>query len=172
MRELAIRPFGPDDAEAVAALFVAVNRELAPAGGEDAFERYIALSLAEEMGRLEAYYRERGGSFHVAMLENELAGMFGLEPAEPGEVELRRMYVASKFRRSGIAREMLARAEEFARGLGAARLVLSTSELQQAALGFYRRADYVLVREEVAETASNKTIGGGIRRYHFEKRLG
>ncbi|MBA5778519.1 GNAT family N-acetyltransferase [Stappia sp. F7233] len=172
MRELNIRPFHPHDTEAVIGLFVAVNRELAPSGSEDAFARYIDLSIAEEMGRLEAYYGERGGSFHVAMFDTGLVGMFGLEPAGPGELELRRMYVAAKVRRTGIAREMLARAEEIARRLGAARLVLSTSELQQAALGFYRSADYILVREEVAETASNKTIGGGIRRFHFEKLLG
>jgi putative acetyltransferase len=49
--------------------------------------------------------------------------------------------------------------------------VLSTSELQPAALELYRRAGYRLVQEVVAEQASNKTLGGGIRRFHFEKDL-
>ena len=66
---------------------------------------------------------------------------------------------------------MLARAEEEAALMGAAQLDLSTSELQPAALGFYRNAGYELVREEVAEAASNKTLGGGLRRFHFVKRL-
>jgi len=48
---------------------------------------------------------------------------------------------------------------------------LSTSELQHAALALYRQAGYFLLREEVAETASNKTVGGGIRRYYFAKTL-
>jgi hypothetical protein len=48
---------------------------------------------------------------------------------------------------------------------------LSTSELQREALSLYRNAGYGLVREEVAVAASNKTIGGGIRRYHFSKIL-
>jgi putative acetyltransferase len=50
-------------------------------------------------------------------------------------------------------------------------LTLSTSELQQAALAFYRRSGFRLLREEVGAAQSNKTVGGGIRRYHFEKEL-
>jgi hypothetical protein len=48
---------------------------------------------------------------------------------------------------------------------------LSTSELQQEALALYQNAGYGLVREEVAVDASHKTLGGGIRRYHFTKAL-
>jgi putative acetyltransferase len=48
---------------------------------------------------------------------------------------------------------------------------LSTSELQPAALELYRHAGYRLLNEAVAEQASNKTLGGGIRRYYFEKTL-
>jgi hypothetical protein len=51
------------------------------------------------------------------------------------------------------------------------KLELSTSELQPAALELYRRTGYRQVREVVAEQTSNKTLGGGIRRYHFEKDL-
>jgi hypothetical protein len=35
----------------------------------------------------------------------------------------------------------------------------------------YRRAGYREVREEIAEQISNKTMGGGIRRFYFEKEL-
>jgi putative acetyltransferase len=66
---------------------------------------------------------------------------------------------------------MLLFAEAESRRLGGRCLELSTSELQPAALELYRRAAYLLVREEIAEQASNKTVGGGIRRYYFEKRL-
>jgi putative acetyltransferase len=66
---------------------------------------------------------------------------------------------------------MLAQAEHVCREAGTPVLTLSTSELQQAALGFYRNAGYRLVREETAAAQSNKTIGGDIRRYYFEKDL-
>jgi GNAT superfamily N-acetyltransferase len=166
-----IRPFQEPDAAAVRDLFVTVNRQLAPPGGRDAFQTYIARSLAEEMGRVAAYYREHDGGFWVAMRDGSVIGMFGLERTSPGAMELRRMYVDPSARRGGIARTMLDRAEAECRRSGARRLELSTSELQQAALELYRRSGYRLVREEVAEAASNKTVGGGIRRYYFEKAI-
>ncbi|MBK0400265.1 GNAT family N-acetyltransferase [Limibaculum sp. M0105] len=167
-----IRPFREDDAGAVRDLFVAINRELAPSGQEAAFERYIERALAEEIGCIGAYYAARDGGFWVTLRDGGVVGMFGLERAGPDAFELRRMYVAPAARRGGVARSMLARAEAEARRAGAVWLVLSTSEVQEAALAFYRRAGYRLTREEVADTASNKTVGGGIRRFHFEKPLG
>jgi GNAT superfamily N-acetyltransferase len=97
--------------------------------------------------------------------------MFGLEPGAPGSLELRRMYVEPAARRGGIASLMLRFAEDECRRRAAHTVELSTSELQPAAIELYRRAGYRLVREAVAIDASNKTIGGGIRRYHFEKAL-
>jgi GNAT superfamily N-acetyltransferase len=150
---------------------VLVNRQLAPPAGRDLFEAYIARSLTEEMGRITAYYRERSGGFWVALQEEKIAGMFGLERTAADAMELRRMYVDPQARRAGIGRSMLRFAEAECVRLGARRLELSTSELQPAALQLYRRAGYRLVREVIADQASNKTVGGGIRRYYFEKDL-
>jgi putative acetyltransferase len=166
-----IRPFAEDDAAQVRALFVAVNRLLAPPHMRDAFEAYIARSLTEEMDRVAAYYGERGGGFWVAVRAEKVVGMFGLEPAAPDALELRRMYVDPSMRRGGIGRLMLRFGEDECRRLKVRRLELSTSELQPAALKLYRNAGYRLVREAIAERASNKTLGGGIRRYYFEKIL-
>ena len=162
---ITIRPFREPDAKPVRDLFVLVNRQLAPPGGRDAFELYIERSLAEEIGRISEYYRERDGGFWVALRDETIVGMFGLERASPDAMELRRMYVDPLARRGGIARSMLRFAEEETRQSGARKLELSTSELQPAALELYRRAGYRLLREEAAEEASNKTVGGGIRRY-------
>jgi GNAT superfamily N-acetyltransferase len=169
---LIIRGFEAQDAVAVRDLFVLVNRLLAPPDLRDAFEAYIARSLAEEMDRVAACYAERSGGVWVARLGADLAGMFGLEAAAPDAMELRRMYVAPSARRSGIGRTMLRFAEDEVRQRGARRLELSTSELQPAAVGLYRAAGYRLVREAIAAAASNKTIGGGVRRFYFEKVLG
>jgi GNAT superfamily N-acetyltransferase len=169
--ETAIRPFREEDAPAVRALFIAVNRLLSPPPMRDALEAYIARSLTEEMDRVVAYYGERGGGFWVALREEKVIGMFGLESVAPDAMELRRMYVDPSARRSGIARLMLQFAEAECHRLGVRRLELSTSELQPAALELYRHAGYKLLNEAVAEQASNKTLGGGIRRYYFEKIL-
>ena len=168
-----IRAYGPRDDQAVQDLFVRVNRALAPPGQEAAFDAYVARSLQEEMGRIAAYYRPAAGrGFWVATdPAGRLRGFFGLEPAGADAAELRRMYVAPEARRQGIARVMLAEAERLCLAAGLSRLVLSTSELQQPALALYRAAGYRQGQEEVADAASNKTIGGGIRRFHFEKHL-
>jgi GNAT superfamily N-acetyltransferase len=166
--EIEIRAFAPDDADGVRDLFVLVNRLLAPPDKQDAFEAYIARSLKEEIDRVVDYYREREGGFWVAVEKEKVVGTFGLESSGDA-MELRRMYVDPGVRRRGIARRMLHVAEQECRRRGRSRMVLSTSELQQEALSLYRNAGYELVRDEVAVATSNKTVGGGTRRYHFSK---
>lgn len=169
--ETILRRFEETDATEVRTLFIITNRLLAPPHMRDAFEDYISRSLTEEMDRINAYYGRREGGFWVAVRREKVVGMFGLERAAPDAFELRRMYVAPAARRSGIARSMLAFAEEECRRQEILRLILSTSELQPAALELYRNAGYRLLQEVITEQASNKTMGGGILRYHFEKRL-
>ena len=60
-------------------------------------------------------------------------------------------------------------AEAECRAAGYRALMLSTSEIQEAAIGLYRASGYRLVREEVATAESNKTVGSGVRRFHFIK---
>ena len=171
MGDADIRRYRDDDAAEVRALFVRVNRLLAPPHLAAAFENYIARSLADEIDRIEDYYRARGGAFFVARAGGTLLGMFGLEAAGDGAMELRRMYVDPDARRQGIARKMIAFAEAETRRLGAREMVLSTSEIQKEALALYRNAGYRETHVEIAADASHKTIGGGIRRFHFSKLL-
>jgi GNAT superfamily N-acetyltransferase len=169
--QMEIRDFSSDDTAAVRELFIGVNRLLASADMKEAFEIYIARSLAEEIDKIAEYYSERKGGFWVAVDGQKIVGMFGLEPSSDGAMELRRMYVDPDLRRRGIARTMLAFAEQECRRRNRLRMNLSTSELQKEALALYQHAGYSPVREEVAVVASNKTVGGGIRRYHFTKAL-
>ncbi|PIT03224.1 acetyltransferase [Bradyrhizobium nitroreducens] len=169
--EIQIRTFTPSDAAPVRELFIRVNRLLAPAHLAEAFENYIARSLIEEIDRLADYYASRDGGFWVAVATDRIVGMFGLEAVGADAMELRRMYVAPDARRRGIARKMLAFAEQECRCRNRRQLQLSTSELQEDALALYRNAGYEPVREEIADAPTNKTLGGGIRRYHFIKRL-
>ncbi|WP_417514226.1 GNAT family N-acetyltransferase [Minwuia sp.] len=166
-----IRPFEARDATPVRDLFIRVNRGLAPPHMRGAFELYIQRSLTEEIDRIGDYFADRNGAFFVAERGDRICGMFGLETVGPGSVELRRMYVDPDARGLGLGRQLLARAEAEARKLGGDRLILSTSEVQEAALGLYRSSGYVQTREEIADTVSNKTLGGGLRRFHFEKPL-
>jgi GNAT superfamily N-acetyltransferase len=166
-----IRRYCAADHGAVRELFIRVNRELAPPALREAFERYVERALAEEIDRLANYYASKQGAFFVAHDGDTLAGMFGLEGLGTPSAELRRMYVNAAHRGSGLAREMLDHAEATCRASGTPVLALSTSELQPAALAFYRKSGYRLVREEIAVAQTNKTIGGDIRRFYFEKAL-
>ena len=167
-----IRRYRDSDQAAVRDLFIRVNRELATPALRDAFQSYMAVSLRDEIDRLADYYAERQGTFFVVYEGETLAGVFGLERLGSLSAELRRMYVDPACRRAGLARMMLEFAEQVCREAGTPVLTLSTSELQQAALALYRSSGYRLLREETGAAQSNKTVGGGIRRYHFEKELG
>jgi ribosomal protein S18 acetylase RimI-like enzyme len=172
MAEVVIRRFAAGDHDAVRELFVTVNRDLAPVSLRDQFADYIDLALREEIDRIdESYDRSRRSGFWVAADHGSVVGMFGLEAIDGSTVELRRMYVDPRMRRRGIARLMLEHAESSAAQAGFTKLVLSTSELQQAAIALYRAAGYRLIREEIATATTNKTVGGGITRYYFEKPL-
>ncbi|MEJ0077719.1 MAG: GNAT family N-acetyltransferase [Alphaproteobacteria bacterium] len=165
-----IRRYRDSDDAAVRDLFVRINRELSRPDLRDAFESYVAVSLRDEIDRLADYYAERQGAFFVVHDGDKLAGVFGIERLGVPAAELRRMYVDAAYRRQGLARMMLEFAEQACREAGTRTLTLSTSELQQAALAFYRASGYRLVSEETGAAQSNKTVGN-IRRYHLEKNL-
>jgi GNAT superfamily N-acetyltransferase len=166
-----IRGFTCRDAQAVRELFISVNRFMCPPGMAPQFESYIERSLLEEIDRIPAYYSERGGGFWVALHNDMIVGMFGLEVLSECSFELRRMYVEQFARGNGIASAMLRFAEKECLRRGRSELTLSTSELQTAALRLYKKAGFELIKDEIAEVASNRTIGGGIRRFHFRKFL-
>jgi GNAT superfamily N-acetyltransferase len=170
-KEITIRPFAATDARRVEELFVSVNRRLSPPHLRDAFEEYIARSLVEEILRIADYYGERHGGFWVALEGDRIVGTFGLERTAEDAMELRRMYVDPSVRRAGVARQMLQYAEDECRRRDMAKLQLSTSELQPEALAFYGNAGFKFLREEIAEESTNKTVGQGIRRYYFAKKL-
>jgi GNAT superfamily N-acetyltransferase len=170
-RAVTIRPFADRDTAQVRELVIAVNRLLSPPDLRDAFDAYIERALSEEINRIPAYYGERDGGFWVALRGDKVVGTFGLERASDTAMELRRMYVDPSARRQGIARQMLEFAEGECRRRKIARLELSTAEIQSAAIALYESSGYRRVREETTEIASNKTVGSGIRRYHFTKLL-
>jgi len=145
--------------------------ELAPPALGAPFQSYIERAIQEELGKVEEYYFGREGqSFWIAG-EERVLGMVGVEKSADDAGELRRMAVEKAHRRKGIGRELLATAEAFCRECGYRRVVLSTSELQVAAMRLYESSGYRRVLEETAAPASHKSVGAGLTRYHYEKAL-
>jgi GNAT superfamily N-acetyltransferase len=167
-----IRAYEGVDHEAVVALFTRINRELAPPSLRERFEDYITSSIRGELSQLpELFSAAKRNAFWVVEIDGRIAGMFGIEGRNEGSTELRRMYLDRAYRGRGIAQQMLECAEARARELGFSMMILSTAEIQEAALAFYRKCGYRLIRTELADAMSTKTIGGGIKRFHFEKKL-
>lgn len=166
-----IRRYLPSDQGAVVGLFREFMWELAPPHLGAEFQSYAEHAIREELGRVEEYYFGREGQGFWVAEDSRVVGMVGIEKHADDAGELRRMAVDKNHRRHGIGRELLASAEAFCRDTGYRTIVLSTSELQVAAMRLYESSGYRLVREEMAAATSHKAVGG-LTRYHYEKALG
>ena len=167
-----IRAYEDADHAGVIDLFIRINRELAPPEMRERFEQYIQTSIDGEMSRLRDIFSEtRRNAFWVVEADDKIVGMFGIEARSNESTELRRMYLDPRHRGQGIAQRMLGCAEARARELGFAKLILSTAEVQKAAIAFYHKSGYSLVSTERADAMSTRTVGGGLTRFHFEKVL-
>lgn len=65
-------------------------------------------------------------------------------PLQPGDVELKRIYVLSRFHGTGTGPRLMEAAIEDARQRGAPRLLLGTYEDNHRAIAFYRKAGFAL----------------------------
>jgi putative acetyltransferase len=160
------------DYDTVAALWTRINRELAPAGMEEMFERYIATIIDGELKQLlEVFSATKRNAFWVLENAGEIVGCFGIEGHGADETELRRMYLDKGYRGVGIAQRMIDHAQAEARALGFKKMILSTAEIQRSAVVFYRKSGFRQIRTETAETMNPKQAGGGLTRFYFEKPL-
>jgi GNAT superfamily N-acetyltransferase len=160
------------DYEAVAALWTRINRELAPIGMETLMEQYIAASIDGELKQLSDVFSEaRRNAFWVVESGDNIVGSFGIESRNVTDTELRRMYLDKEYRGSGVAQRMLDFAQTSARALGFTKMILSSAQIQEAAVSFYRKSGFREIRSEVAEVMTTKQAGGGLTRFHFEKAL-
>jgi ribosomal protein S18 acetylase RimI-like enzyme len=166
-----IRRYRPSDQGGVVALFREFMWELTPPALGAEFQAYVERAIQEELGRIEEYYFGRGGQGFWVADESRVLGMVGIEKHADDAAELRRMAVERAHRRKGLGRALLAHAEAFCRDAGYRMVVLSTSELQVAAMRLYESSGYRRVGEEVAAATSHKAVGG-LTRYHYEKALG
>jgi len=166
-----IRRYQPSDYDQVGALWSRINRELAPTGMEELFEQYIATISGELVRLSEVFSEAKKNAFWVVDHQGGIVGCFGIESHSETDTELRRMYLDREFRGAGVAKRMLECAEELARSLGFRKMLVSTAEIQIAAVRFYRRSGFRQVRVEVAQAMTAKQAGGGLTRFYFEKEL-
>jgi putative acetyltransferase len=132
-----VREVRREDVDAVVAL---VARVL----GEFGLEFGNGCATDTELSGLPEAYRDAGGAFWVAVgADGVLLGTCGVFPVEPGVLELRKMYVLSETRGTGLGGVLLERAVAFARETGATAMVLDTANAMERAIAFYERHGFV-----------------------------
>jgi putative acetyltransferase len=92
------------------------------------------------------------------------ASMIAVEKIDNETVELKRVSTVASFRRYGLSKLLLTRAEAFARGHGYKRIVLGTSSAQLPAINMYEKAGYKLIESKYRWFA-------GFAELTFEKKL-
>jgi len=167
-----IRPFDRTHEAEVRDLLARCLREIAPPSAQVAVEAYIAGALAGDYRDIATHYRPgRGRGLWLALSgDGDLMGTFALQPSGEDVAELRRMYVDAGFRRRGVARAMLARAEALCGDWGFRTLFLTTSSLNRAAVELYRAAGFDQ-RDFVPEGVQTESLPPGVRVFAFEKAL-
>ncbi|MDE0249309.1 MAG: GNAT family N-acetyltransferase [Gammaproteobacteria bacterium] len=94
-----------------------------------------------DLDRVETCYFD-GGDFLVGYDGERLVAMGGLRRIDEATGEIRRMRVHPCFQRQGRGQAVLTALEERARQLGYTRVVLDTSDRQEAARALYKKNDY------------------------------
>lgn len=80
--------------------------------------------------------------FLVAWFSEEPVGCAALVDLGAGSAELKRMFVRTRFRNQGIARQLLSAIEDKARELGYREIRLETGKRQPEAVGLYESSGY------------------------------
>ena len=123
----------PFDGPTAAALIAEVQREyIVRYGGHDE----APVDAAE-------FAAGRGGAFIVALAGGVPVGCVGLRRHDAAMAEIKRMYVRANDRRRGLGRVLLRAAEERARLLGYARVLLETGTRQPEAIALYTSDGYL-----------------------------
>ena len=97
-----------------------------------------------ELRSLASYFGDAGGALWAAEQGGQVVGMAAARPlGHDRAFEICKVYVAKQARGTGLAHELLERAEAYARAAGAERLVLWTDTRFEAAHRFYEKRGFV-----------------------------
>jgi len=95
-----------------------------------------------ELRRIATTFRDHGGAFWVAERDDRIVGMVGYAPNEAEGVELKKLYVHRRERKTGLGGKLVDRVEHAARERGAAFVDLWSDTRFRTAHAFYERRGY------------------------------
>ena len=106
------------------------------------------VDFSEEINNLPGEYAPPAGNIILAYCDEELAGCVAVHKLDDDICEMKRLYVAPRFRGKGIGRSLVMAILEQARMIGYARMRLDSIPSMKAAqtlyesIGFYEIPDY------------------------------
>ncbi len=112
--------------------------------------KHLDADLAERDGQEHAFYAQfnkidKIKHVVVAYANNAPVGCGAIKEYTPTTMEVKRMYTAPPSRGQGVASQVLAELEAWAKELGYARCVLETGKKQPEAIALYHRAGYKII---------------------------
>lgn len=130
-------------------------------------DRYQIGLYGEEHCNLESVevLRQNNAFLAGALLDGRLVGM-GAVKLFPGYAEIKRMYVEEAYRSAGVAADILVCLEGYVWGMGVRRVCLETGRLQVAAIRFYEKSGYRVIKE------FGHYRPNGVSRYFFKDLTG
>ncbi len=155
VKNLVIRPLGPQDAETFLKVhYAAVHQSARDSYAPDVLE---AWSGHDVKARLEKYHQTAGDEIRIGAFDD--ATMAGLGVLAPQTSELRDCYVHPDYGRMGVGAKIVASLEQIARGMGLLTLHLDASVNAER---FYKSLGYVST-ERTAHRLADGTFMPTIR---------
>jgi putative acetyltransferase len=137
LRTLSLRPFRPEDQDAVKALILAGLKE---------HWGTLDPSLNPDLDDIATTYAD--ATFLLACQGSRIVGTGGLKPRDTDAGEIVRMSVAAGCRRRGIGRRILDALIAAARDQDFARIILETTQTWAGAVAFYQAAGFEITHHQ------------------------
>lgn len=136
-----LRPIAAGEGGAALEVFDAGSRELWGLSAQDVRDRYDPL---DDLVDPATYYADRRGAFLVLVDGARIVGTGGIAVLSEETAELKRLWILPGYRRQGLGRRILECLLVFARASDyrTVRLEVATPDMQEAAVGLYRRLGF------------------------------
>lgn len=137
---MSVAPYAGEIPDAIYDLILSIQRE----------EFGVAITRQDQpdLGDIAAFYQQGDGNFWLASNDGALIGTIALKDIGGRQLALRKMFVRSDQRGSGVALALLTTALDWARTRGASDIFLGTTALYHAAHRFYEKNGF----EEIAKS--------------------
>jgi N-acetylglutamate synthase-like GNAT family acetyltransferase len=138
-----IRPFVPQDAQAIAEVILPIQRS--------EFDIPITLDAQPDLLDVPGFYQQGAGNFWVAEVDHSVVGTIGLLDIGSKQAALRKMFVAAPYRgkEHGVAQRLLLTLLAWSASRSLRTVYLGTTDLFLAAHRFYEKNGFKEIERDL-----------------------